>query len=130
MLSSEFHNITKTSVIRLRVRQSLDKSEYTEMKYVGEKNMIELDRSHSGNIGFHPLFRTHYNMTLDQETLTTGTLKLQLLVDRCSVEIFINNGKYTMTGLVFPKSESHQMELSVEGEEIILNYLELMLISL
>jgi fructan beta-fructosidase len=128
MLLSEFHNVTKTSVIRLRVRQSLDKNEYTEMKYIGEKNAIELDRSHSGNIGFHPAFRTQFNVMLDNATPTTGILKLHLIVDRCSVEIFINNGKYTMTALIFPKFEGRQMELLVEGQTIVLNYLELMLL--
>jgi fructan beta-fructosidase len=125
MLATEFHNITKTTVIHLRVRQSLDKNEYTEIKYTAENNQVELDRSHSGNIDFHPLFRTHYNMALDDETLTTGVLKLQVIVDQCSVEVFVNDGKYTMTALVFPKSDSDQMELSAEGQSI-LNYLELM----
>ncbi|CAF1500486.1 unnamed protein product, partial [Rotaria sordida] len=82
MLSTEFHNITKTTVIRLYVRQSLDKSEYTEIKYV------------------------------DDETLTMGILQFQIIVDRCSVEIFVNGGKYTMTTLIFPKFESQRMELS------------------
>jgi fructan beta-fructosidase len=129
MLFGEFHNITKTSIIRLRVQQSSDKKEYTEIKYIGEKNEIELDRSHSGNTDFHPQFHTHYNMTLDQETPTTRVLKLQVLVDRLSVEIFVNDGKYTMTALIFPKAGDHGMELSVGGQEILLNSLELMLIS-
>ncbi|CAF1504698.1 unnamed protein product [Rotaria sordida] len=126
MLSTEFHNITKTTVIRLYVRQSLDKSEYTEIKYVGKNNQIEFDRSHSGNINFHSGFFTKFNITLDDETLTMGILQFQIIVDRCSVEIFVNGGKYTMTTLIFPKFESQRMELSVEGQHILLNYLELM----
>jgi hypothetical protein len=34
-----------------------------------------------------------------------------------------------MTALIFPKAGDHGMELSVGGQEIILNSLELMLIS-
>jgi fructan beta-fructosidase len=126
MLLGEFHNIT-TTIIHLRVRQSSDKKEYTEIKYIGEKNEIELDRSHSGNTDFHPQFRTRFNVPLDDETTTTGVLKLQVLVDRCSIELFINDGKYTMTALVFPIIRGLNMELSVEGPDIVLNHLELMI---
>jgi fructan beta-fructosidase len=130
MLTTEFSNITEITTIHLRLRQSLDKIEYTEINYIGEKNRIEFDRSHSGNVDFHESFYKQFNMLLDRETLTTGILKLQILVDRSSIELFVNGGKYTMTSLIFPKYQSNQIELSVEGQEILLNYLELAQISL
>ncbi|CAF1141700.1 unnamed protein product [Adineta steineri] len=101
-----------------------------EIKYIGNKNQIEFDRSHSGNINFHNSFYPQFNMSLDKETLTTGILKLQIIVDRCSIELFINGGKYTMTALIFPKYQGYQIELSIDGEDILLNYLELMLFSM
>ncbi|CAF1107123.1 unnamed protein product [Adineta steineri] len=130
MLNTEFHNITKTTNIHIRLRQTIDKLEYTEIKYIGNKNQIEFDRSHSGNINFHNSFYPQFNMSLDKETLTTGILKLQIIVDRCSIELFINGGKYTMTALIFPKHQGYQIELSIDGEDILLNYLELMLFSM
>jgi fructan beta-fructosidase len=129
MLSTEFREVTRRTAIHFRLRQSSDGTEYTQVSYIGETNRIELDRSHSGNVNFHPLFRTHYNMTLDDQTIATGVLQLQIIVDRCSVEVFVNRGKSTMTALIFPRLESHRMELAMEGdEEIQMDYLEVMLL--
>ncbi|CAF1243227.1 unnamed protein product [Rotaria sp. Silwood1] len=128
IMLTEFHNITKDTVIRLHVRQSLDKREYTEIIYLGTTNEVEFDRTHSGNIKFHSSFFKRFRAPLDDETLITGILKLQILVDRCSVEVFINGGKYTITALVFPQFASQQLELSVEGQPVILNYIELVLL--
>ncbi|CAF4355779.1 unnamed protein product [Rotaria sp. Silwood2] len=128
IMLTEFQNITKDTVIRLHVRQSFDKREYTEIIYLGVTNQVEFDRTHSGNINFNSNFFKKFRASLDDETLITGILKLQLIVDRCSVEVFINGGKYTITALVFPKFASQQLELSVEGQPIALNYIELMIL--
>ena len=129
MLSTEFHDVTRRTTIHFHLRQNSPKTEYTRVSYIGETNGIELDRSHSGNVDFHPLFRTHYNMTLDDQTISTGVLQLQIIVDRCSVEVFVNRGKSTMTALIFPRFESPQMELAVQGGgEVQMDYLELMLL--
>jgi fructan beta-fructosidase len=127
VIVAEFHDVTRATIIRFRVRQSLDRMEYTQIKYMGQKNRIDVDRSHSGRIDFHRDFCTHFNTTLDNETTKTGILKLQLVVDRSSVEVFVNDGKYTLTSLIFPTYESNQIELAVDGQ-LTLNYLELMFI--
>ena len=38
--------------------------------------------------------------------LDDGTIELRLLVDRCSLEVFANDGRYTNTNLIFPDPES------------------------
>ncbi|CAF2941950.1 unnamed protein product [Rotaria sp. Silwood2] len=47
MIWAEFHRVTPTTVVILQVRKSSDGSEYTEIKYMADKNRLELDRSHS-----------------------------------------------------------------------------------
>lgn len=129
MLSTEFHRVTGRTAIHFRLRQNSEGTEYTLVSYIGETNRIELDRSRSGNVNFHPLFRTHYNMTLDDQTITTGVLQLQIIVDRCSVEVFVNRGKSSMTALIFPQPSSDRMELAMEGDgEVQMDYLEVMLL--
>jgi len=39
---------------------------------------------------------------------TLSSLKLRILVDRSSVEIFVNDGEFVLTGVVFPHSEQSE----------------------
>ena len=129
MLSSEFHHVTRRTNIHFRFRENPRIAEYTQISYYGESNLIELDRSHSGNVNFHPHFPTHYNITLDDQTMNTGRLQFQIIVDRCSIEVFVNDGRWTMTALIFPQLSSDRMSLTIEGENPIqLDYLELMVL--
>ncbi|CAF1050785.1 unnamed protein product [Adineta ricciae] len=130
MFNIELHKITKATTIHLKFRENSNKSEYTQVSYIGEKNQIELDRTRSGLTDFHSSYPVQFNMNLDRETLITGRLQLQLIIDRCSIELFVNEGKYTMTSLIFPKDSGYQIEITVDGHEIFINYLELMLFSL
>ncbi len=47
--------------------------------------------------------------------LEDGTYELRVLVDRSSVEIFANDGRYTSTNLIFPDSASTGVSLSAHG---------------
>ena len=47
--------------------------------------------------------------------LADGTIELRAFVDRCSVELFANEGRRTMTNLVYPHSDRVTAELFAEG---------------
>ena len=129
MISAEFQRVTAKTILHFRLRLNTEHEEFTRVSYYGAENQLVFDRSSSGDVEFHPMFRTRFNMTLGDETLTTGKLELQIIVDRCSVETFVNGGKYAMTGLIFPMFEGYEMDVAVEGDdEIVLDYLELMLL--
>jgi fructan beta-fructosidase len=61
---------------------------------------FEIDRSKSGIVDFHPNFK---RLILCPFTPSSNSLPIQLLVDKSSIELFINNGEKVMTTLIFPK---------------------------
>jgi fructan beta-fructosidase len=66
-----------------------------------EKKQVFIDRSQSGNVRFHKSF-----VRPCVAPLPTGKLRLRVLVDACSVEVFVNEGQPTLTALTFPSVES------------------------
>ena len=44
-----------------------------------------------------------------------GNYKLDIFVDKCSVEIFLNGGKIAMTNLIFPTTPYNQMSFYSRG---------------
>ncbi|MBX0297014.1 glycoside hydrolase family 32 protein [Halomicroarcula sp. F27] len=55
--------------------------------------------------------------------LCDGTIELRVFVDRSSVEIFANEGRKTMTNLVFPDWESTGVSLFADGGTATLEHL-------
>ena len=60
---------------------------------------LSLDRTESGNVGFHEAFASVERVAVPLED---GRLRLRVFLDRCSVEVFAQDGLATITDLVFP----------------------------
>lgn len=71
-----------------------------------------LDRRKSGDTSFHAKFASVESAPLDLED---GVLKLQIVVDHCSVEVFAQGGKVVLTDLIFPEAGHQENWLSAEG---------------
>ncbi|WP_104139756.1 GH32 C-terminal domain-containing protein [Arthrobacter sp. ZGTC131] len=74
---------------------------------------LYVDRSNSGDTGFHPLFAS-----VDSAPVTVdanGNVTLRIYVDRSSVEVFAQNGLRTITDQVFPAQGANQVALFAEG---------------
>ena len=71
----------------------------TVLSYNAATAELVLDRRRSGNTGFHEKFPSVESAPL---VLEDGVLKLQIVVDHCSVEVFAQDGKVVLTDLVFP----------------------------
>jgi sucrose-6-phosphate hydrolase SacC (GH32 family) len=52
-------------------------------------------------------------------------VRLHILIDHSSLEVFGNDGQVVFTELIFPNDESLGLELFVDGGEVRLNSLEL-----
>jgi len=73
-----------------------------------------VDRSHSGSSEFHNGFAgIHHAPAATHE----GRLKLHILVDACSIEVFVNDGEVVFTDLVFPHPSSRQLELFARASD-------------
>jgi fructan beta-fructosidase len=53
-----------------------------------------------------------------------GDIRLRVIVDACSVEVFANDGEAVLTALVFPNSESRGASLFSEGGGVLVRSVE------
>ena len=64
------------------------------------KNMFFVDRRKSGKVGFSDKFVPSISkMDLDNKM---DSLRLQFILDKTSIEIFLNDGEKAMTEIFFP----------------------------
>ena len=72
-----------------------------------EQKRVFVDRTRSGNVGFHGGFAgVHYAPLAAAE----GRVQLHIFIDACSIEVFVNKGEQTLTELVFPSDSSRGLE--------------------
>jgi fructan beta-fructosidase len=72
-------------------------------------SILFVDRTRSGNISFDPKFPIRQEAPMNLGG--TGTVKLHIFIDRCSVEVFANDGETVISDLVFPSLASQGIEL-------------------
>jgi sucrose-6-phosphate hydrolase SacC (GH32 family) len=84
----------------------------TMIRWHPRESKLALDRTRSHLQTLHPqLSRTH-EATVDP---SDGVLRLQVFVDRCSVEVLADGGRLVMSGLIFPHPEDIGVELRSTG---------------
>ena len=88
-------------------------AERTVLSYDVEEGMLRLDRRESGQAGFHHTFPSVEAVAVP---LRDGRLRLRIHLDRCSVEVFAQDGLATITDLVFPAEASTALAVFAEGE--------------
>ncbi|WP_175942112.1 glycoside hydrolase family 32 protein [Burkholderia pyrrocinia] len=90
----------------LIVRRSADGTTGTRIVYDTAKRTLTLDRSQSGEANFAGTFSREHIVDLPLEH---GQLRLEIVVDRGSVEVFANGGRVTLTDLVFPPLDADRV---------------------
>jgi sucrose-6-phosphate hydrolase SacC (GH32 family) len=87
--------------------------EETVIGYDNDAREVYVDRRQSGDASFHPQFASvsHAPLRLPQ----SGKLKLRVLVDHSSVEVFADKGQRVLTDQVFPSASSDGVQLFAEG---------------
>lgn len=75
---------------------------------------FRMNRSKSGLTDFDPS-DTFTNNTISPLYGSCETISLLILVDRCSIEIFGNGGKFAMTNLVFPQESYNHIRFFSKG---------------
>lgn len=84
----------------------------TVVRYDAAERSLTLDRRQSGNT-FHAAFPSAESVpvSLDDD----GALRLRVVVDHCSVEVFAQDGRVAITDLVFPEEGSRELSVFCEG---------------
>lgn len=87
----------------------------TMIGYDAAKKEIYIDRSKSGAVDFDKNFSGRHSAPV---LLKQDTIKLQVFVDRSSLEVFINDGEAVITDRVFPSSIVQSLELETEDSGV------------
>ncbi|WP_457973480.1 glycoside hydrolase family 32 protein [Arthrobacter sp. D1-17] len=88
-------------------------SEQTVLAYDCGTGELTLDRTSSGNVSFHDTFPSVERVAVP---LIDGRLRLRIFLDRCSVEVFAQDGLATITDQVFPSDSSTAVGLLADGD--------------
>lgn len=99
--------------IGLLVRKS--NSEETRIGFQTADSTLFVDRTKSGDVAFNPKFPGRYSTKLAP---VNGRIKLRILVDWSSVEVFGNDGLKALTCLVFPQPDSDGIELYADKSNV------------
>jgi len=83
-------------------------TEETTITYNSNTKTISIDRMRSGDTSFNKAFPSIETVQLDS---ATEKIKLRILTDKSVVEVFVNDGAYALTDLVFPKMNNGGVEL-------------------
>ncbi|MCM3782782.1 GH32 C-terminal domain-containing protein [Neobacillus mesonae] len=87
----------------------------TVVGYNPANKKLFLDRADSGVQDFSSLFTTYHEADMISED---NRVKLHILVDEASVEVFGNNGQVVLSDVIFPDPASRGMSLYVKGDQI------------
>jgi fructan beta-fructosidase len=72
-----------------------------------------VDRTKSGNVDFHRAFAGKHSAPLSPDA--DGKIRMRILVDACSVEVFGNDGEAVITDLIFPEGDQLEVEVFAKG---------------
>lgn len=88
-------------------------AERTLLAYDAASGELRLDRTASGDTGFHPDFPSVQTAAV---RLEDGLLRLRVYVDSCSVEVFAQDGLVSITDQIFPGEASTAVGIFAGGD--------------
>ena len=86
--------------------------EHVTMTYNVAAHTLAFDRRNSGRTDFSNEFPA---VTVAPTFETDGKISLRIFVDRASIEVFGDNGRFSMTNLVFPTAPYTTLTVSADG---------------
>jgi fructan beta-fructosidase len=110
-----------SSAQRIGLRVRVGGNEQTTIGYNIKAGKLFVDRSQSGQVDFSTGFRSAHIAPLE---LVGGELRLHLLIDRASVEVFSEDGLVAMTENIFPKGSSLGLQVFAESGNALVSHLD------
>lgn len=120
-INAEFRTDNTTATeFGFRVRTSA--TQYTKVYYDKTTSQLKIDRKNSGA---KPSFNAGDFDIIHNATATpvNNTIKMKILVDASSVELFGNDGVVSMTDIIFPDDASRGASLYTVGGNVTVNSL-------
>ncbi|MEK4298612.1 glycoside hydrolase family 32 protein [Oceanobacillus sp. FSL W8-0428] len=110
--------IEKGGKAGLRLRQSKDGSEQTNVFYDSATNEIIVDTTNAGEL-------SHKAVNKAPLRTKNSEIALHVFVDTCSVEVFVNDGEATLSTRIYPDLASNGIELYTEEMEAMVEYTDI-----
>lgn len=95
---------------KFKIYLAMDEKHFTSVIYDRTEGILTFDRRYSGD----RRDRIHTRETAVEEK--DGKLKLRILIDKYSVEIFVNDGEKAMSSLVYTELEAETVAFEAKGE--------------
>ncbi|WP_300956695.1 DUF4980 domain-containing protein [Muribaculum intestinale] len=86
--------------------------EHVDMVYDVKSGTLSFDRRHSGIVDFSQDFPA---VTYAPVHSSDGKISLRIFIDRSSIEVFGDNGRFVMTNLVFPNAPYSTLDIKADG---------------
>ena len=96
-----------------RIRVAKDGDCETVIRYRPEGSTLKIDRTHSGLA--HDIVHTRSVPVRERN----GELKLRILLDRFSVEIFVNDGEQAASSVIYTRQEADGITFEAGGRALI-----------
>lgn len=100
----------KESLKKFVIKFAENSEFYSTITYEPEDDMLTLDRTYSG----FPHFIVH-SRTIEVNKNNDGSLKLRILLDRNSVELFVNDGEKAMSATIFTPADAKGISFKSGG---------------
>ena len=115
---AEFEADVSAEMFGFRLRKT--DTQQTTIAYKPKTQELILDRTASGQVDFKDGFAASISVPLLPEQ---GRIRLRIIVDHCSVEVFANDGVVAMSALIFPIGQNLGLEVFSSGGTAVLNSL-------
>lgn len=83
---------------------------YSELRVDPKRSLVTIDRTHSG------VRRTVMHQRTCAIAENEGKLKIRMILDRFSAEVFLNNGEQVMTMALYTEGEAEEIVFSANGK--------------
>ena len=94
---------------KFAVRFAQDEQYYTALSFRPRESILKVDRKFSGSR------RAIIHQRRSLVNSSNGELKLRLILDRFSVEVFVNDGEQVMSATMYTHQEADEISFFVDG---------------
>lgn len=92
------------------LRFAKNEKHYSEFHFEPEQSLATIDRTHSG------VCRAVMHQRTCVAAKNEGKLKIRMILDRFSAEIFLNDGEQVMTMTLYTEGEAEEIQFSAKGK--------------
>jgi fructan beta-fructosidase len=119
-----FADVRQASTFSIQI--ATGSNERSTVAIDADRQQLVVDRAQSGQTAFDPKFSLRHMAPL---RIVNGEVRVRLLLDSSSLEVFAQRGETVLTDLIFPGAGSRRLALDAVGEaprvrEITINLLE------